>query len=339
LPPTAAEPITSITISDECIPVEENLPSDLVLSGVWLRNEATPYFENLDDHADYIVPFKGGGLFGEFAVSPDGKQMAYIDKYYNSNDDIEKRILQVIKSSGHSLQMDYWVEDWQWIIGWVNDQELALFNARKEIIVLNPFTGAWREMSKPDWLMYDDNSWYKIPAFSPTLEWILIRQYDYSALKDVQTGETILQPDDGSNMTWSANGLLLAVISNNTINLIDNGKQTKRINIAKLSGSSIRARLSPKGGDLAFTANYYSPSFKSEFFLLDIDKLEIKKLCETESIPWTYPVWSPDNRFVIQAASLSYDEEFDLLIDTQEMRAYKLISGRYNHRIAWLAKP
>lgn len=334
----------TITVEQECIPIEEQVPDDLVLSGVWVRNEITPYIENLDEHVDYIVPFEGGGLLDEMAVSPDGKYLAYIDYYYKSVTEyrkvVEKRILRVIKSSGHSLPMDYWVEDWQYILGWVDNRNIALFTGNNEVIILNPFTGGWERFQQPQWLNSDNSNYWKIPHYSPTLEWVLARpDYRSLALQSVQTGETVWQADYIDSFTWSADGSVLAVASSKFIYMITRGKQLAQYHIGNIEADSIRTiRLSPDGRKFAFT-NYDPAVYEYELFIFDVTPLKVSRLCTDGFTVSNIPIWSPDSRYIVQEIYDSYYEQFDVLIDTQQMRAYKLISGCCQHRIVWLAKP
>jgi Tol biopolymer transport system component len=93
-------------------------------------------------------------------------------------------------------------------------------------------------------------------------------------------------------------------------------------------------KLSPDGQKLVFTS-YWS----GKLFLFDIEQLELRQLCSGEFDFGADAVWSPDGRFVVQEADRSYFDQLDLLIDTQQLRAYKLISGQYQHRLVWLAEP
>jgi len=337
LPTTQAQ--STLVIEGECIQIEENLPDDLVLSGVWVRNEATPYLENLDRHVDYIVPLEGGELFsmrkGDMAISPDGKYLAYIDAYIDpARNGTEKRILRIIKSSGRSLQMGFWTEDWQQIISWVDNRNLAIFTAKKEVVILNPFTGELKEFQKPEWLDYDKNYWV-IPPFSPKLDWALVYTDDEMGLKDIQTGEVLWKTGHGGYSSWSANGSILALISSEFIIIITNGKHAKEFDISDLGIDSIYpSKLSPDGQKFVFISY-----FPERFFIFDATQLKVRELCADKLGFWSEPFWSPDSRFVVQEVHNSYYDQFDVLIDTQQMRAYKLISGQYQHRLVWLAKP
>jgi WD40 repeat protein len=329
---------------EECIPIEEKMPDDLILSGVWVRGAGKPYLENLEDHTRYEVPLKGGGMFtsysGDFAVSPDGKYLAYIDSYFNSEFRIEKRVLRIIKSSGHSLPMDYWPVDWQWLIGWIDNRHIAIFTGNKEILILEPFTGEWKKLQQPSWLDNPayDYSGYEGPFYSPSLSSVLVKpDYSIFELKDFRTGERLYM-GNGSPirwyLDWSADGSILA-IGGNVLNVIIDNKQLIEFKTSKLGIDIVESlKLSPDGQKLVFTSDW-----SGKLFLFDVKQLKIRKLCSDEFNYWRNPIWSPDSRFVVQEAHKPGFEQFDILIDTQQMHAYKLASRDYQHRLVWLANP
>ena len=334
----------SVSVVDGCIPLEEGMPDSLDLSGVWVRNQVIPYLENLDEQVTYLIPFEGGGyLSRDFSISPDGKYLAYIDPYLE-NTRTNKRILRIIKSSGHSLDMRFWVEDWQWIIGWVDDKHLALFTGNKEVIKLNPFSGQWERIEQPSWLNYP--KWYSTPLYNPTLDWVLhIPKYNVFELKDVHTGEYIWGTARGDRSNWSADGTVFVNITVDTLTVVEPGKH-------KIDNYDIRS--------LGFEDTYLgpvvlSPEAKRVYFVgrddardnvpyfIEIAKEKAFQVCissDTNFSRWgIVPFWSPDGRFVIQSGYTSSYDDFDVLIDTHELRAYKLVSGELQHRILWLASP
>jgi hypothetical protein len=332
-------------VEQECIPIEEKMPNNLILSGVWVRGAGKPYLENLEEHTRYEVPLKGGGIFtsyaGDFAVSPDGKHLAYIDAYYNSAYKVEKRILRIIKSSGHPLSMDYWPADWQWLIGWTDNRHIAIFTGNKEILILEPFTGEWKRLPQPSWLGNPgyDYSGYDGPFYSPTLKSVLV-QPDYSSfeLKDFVTGETLYTGNGQPirwGLDWSANGSVLAIGSHEFLKIITGDQQIIEFPPSKFGIDRIDyPKLSPDGQKIAFTS-----SWSGKLFLLDIKRLEVRELCSGEFDYWHRGVWSPESRFMVQTTYDSTYRSFDILIDTEQMRAYKLETKRYQQRLAWLAKP
>jgi hypothetical protein len=338
-----APQIVELSLEQDCIPIEENIPEDLTLSGVLVRGQFKPYLENLDEHTKYEVPLKGGSIFSlyrpDFAISPDGKHLAYIDSYLDDNFHMEKRILRVIKSSGHSLLMDYWPADWQWIIGWADNQTLALSIGDQGLILLNPFTGHWTKF-RPEWLT-DDFGWFT--PYVPPLGWLLDDSASpHMALKDVNTEKIIWQTDHRGSLNWSRDGSRVVVDTADLIHVISKDGQAMEFDISKLNLEFWDVIVSPNGQKLAFE------TFSSEQFYLDLKKAKIDGLCADVYKPslryGSTPFWSPDNRFLVlsvydSTSYLTYDNKFDILIDTEQRHAYKLPTKSYQYRLAWLATP
>jgi len=130
----------------------------------------------------------------------------------------------------------------------------------------------------------------------------------------------------------------LAVISADSLNIVTEGKLSTAFDIRQIDFDNFidSINFSPDNHKLAFT------TYNNEVVLVDIEKQIANKLCpDNNRVSYLGTViWSPDSRFVILEMYLpKYREQFDLLIDTQEMKAYKLISGQYQHRLVWLAEP
>jgi len=249
------QPTATPTLTESCLSLEAELPADLKLPGVWVYNPGSPYLENLAENTVYSVPLEGGGQLstapGDMAISPDGTHMAYIDTYLDTTYRYrtDKRVLRVIRSSGHALDLDYWLEvdDWQWIVGWVDDQNLAIATGNKDVVILNPVTGFRRTFHQPDWVNFkNDTNPYRwdvsnYPLYNPTLAWILEHpDYDEFALKNVQTGETIWQKtrSDWSSWSWTANQTTFVIQLGQAINVFENGKQTATFSLSKFGDGS-----------------------------------------------------------------------------------------------------
>jgi hypothetical protein len=266
--------------------------------------------------------------------------MAYIDSYLDEAFRLERRILRIIKSSGHSLSMDYWPADWQWIFGWADNQTLALSIGDQRVILLNPFTGSWKQY-KPEWLTDYTNIWF--PPYAPTLDWFLDYSASYAALKDVKTERVIWQTDQGGSLNWSRDGSAVVVDTTDSINVILSNGTATEFDISSLELDFWDVVVSPNGQKLAFE-NY--SSFKQLY--MDVKTAKIYQLCTNMYKPtlrWgSTPFWSPDNRFLVlgvydSTSYMTYNNNFDILIDTEEQRAYKLTTKSYQYRLAWLAKP
>lgn len=335
------EPTPERLLGQNCIPVEENLPEGLI-SGVWVRGNKQPYLEPAGNR----IPLKGGGNFStgkrDMAVSPDGKYLAYIDAYLDATGQGTKsRILRIIDASGQPVSLNNWLVDWQWLIGWKDHQHLALLTANQELFLLEPFAGTWEQLPQPAWLgnldvirfAYQDEWPY---YYSPSLNSILVRSGNNLELRDFQTGRTLYQAQgDLQSVNWSADGSTLVIGLYKLLNVIPvHGGQVLSVDLRMLDIDAVLfPTLSPDGQQLIF-----SGLNSGKLFLLDVEQREVRALCNDEFNYWGPAVWSPDHRFVIQEVDKSDSGEFDLLIDTQQMRAYKLVSGS-KHRQAWLTAP
>jgi Tol biopolymer transport system component len=97
------------------------------------------------------------------------------------------------------------------------------------------------------------------------------------------------------------------------------------------------AKLSPDNQKLAFNS---SKNNTQQLTVLDIAQHKLARLCDDGYETWYSDAsWSPDGRYVVEEIHDASYQSYDLLVDTQEMRAYLLHSGDYQHIIAWLAEP
>jgi hypothetical protein len=354
--PTVLSPKPEATVFQKmikkCLKVEWQIPDDLALSGVWVINPGFPKLKNLDDQMFYGVPLKGGGSLrayrGNLAISPSGQHMAYIDSYLSGYPTrTEKRVLRVIRSSGHSLDMSYWPEEWQSVFGWVDDQNVYLYTSRNEIVILNPLTGVWRIFEQPEWMEKPDDysyGYWRSPNLSPNLEWALDRsEKGKIAIRNVQTGETVWEKnaDPWTEWKWSSDNTTTAIASEETIYVVVNGQQTAEFDLDALGYSRpYNVALSFDGQKLAFGTST-GGGYDRQLTIIDIAEHKLIRLCDGNyRSAWDGPIWSPDGRFLLQKVHHnSRYETFDVLVDTQTLRAYFSESGYYEGPIAWLAKP
>lgn len=358
--------LAQISEKEACISFEPTMPDNLPLSGVWVFDGGTPTLENITEHAKYELPLHGGGSFsasnGDMAISPDGTYLAYIDKYYakaNPNNEwsyrANQRILRVIRSSGHKLDMEFWPLDWQWIIGWTDNQTVALYTAKQEVILLKPLTGLWRKFQQPNWVGEDLSKetyhfWHwGLPEYSANLEWVITRpSYRDTFLKNVRTGKTIWQTKQYTEDTdWSTDGSALTAAEGTSIITIKDGEKLETLDMSQFGYKKVAdPKLSNNQEKLVFAST--DEASKKELHIFDRTKHKLAKLCDDSlKLSWwgIKPIWSPDSRFVIQSVYKTDDKynyyynSFDLLIDTQEMHAYPLDTPSYGRRTVWLAKP
>lgn len=354
----------TIQIEDRCLTVEESLPNDFQFEGVWVRQESKPYLENLVENTKYRVPLDGGGRLGNYwmdlSISPNGEWLAYLDSILDTSGRttrMEGLSLKVIHSSGYSLSMDYWPIGMQSIQGWVGDKNLLL-GLGQRAIVLNPFSGKWYEIRDPDWLSSltaDEPWWNEIKRYSPHLDAVTVRLDNHSELRSLSSEKNLF--GDASlgffkKSSWSSDGDMLALVTNggNVLHIFRNNIKISEI---KLSDTKVTSSLF--GGFISQLDNLvWSQNNKkllvdtySNLYVINIENSQIQNLCFIDAdIHKTYKdsfFYLPTGNYVVAPVYKSnkrYDYEyFDVLIDTEAMRAYKLPTSEYNGRIGWLALP
>ncbi len=367
LPQTpTSQPTPGVTVDSHCIPIEVSAPADLPLSGVWVRNEYIPYLEDTLTQADIRIPLKGGGTLGQWrgdaAVSPDGKYLAYIDQYYDPIIKYQpvKRVLRIISSSGHTLRLDYWKEDWQYIIGWADNQTVALFTSTRMVATLNPFTGDWQGLSEPTWLIdmgykgdkYGFNSWGS-PSFARMPDRVVIpAEGGGFDIRKLRSGDVLFHgagSEPRPAISWSANGSIFTFISSGHLLTVLKDQAILDLDLQP-AGAALDwyndLELSPAADKTAFTGtNSYPDKQGPRLFVYDRARSKLYMLCNDQFVigGWRRIAWSPDNRYLVTAIVERTDAwpaaEFDVLLDTQELRAFKLTSGQEQHRLFWLAAP
>lgn len=345
---------TLIQVEKSCMNLE-NLPTDLELTGAWIRQDSYPFLENLDDETKYRIPLDGGGSLntyqGDWSISPNGEWLAYLDTIIDSSNPrniarTEGFSLKVIHSSGHSLSMGYWPITYQSIQGWVDDQTLLLDLDGRDI-VLNPFSGKWYEIESPKWLkeMNLNDSWLRDDKkYSPNLSKVIIHLDTYSELRDFNSGELIFGNTTYGNFiegVWSPDGIMLAIITSNddVLHIFEGNKKILSRLLTSFYITNMEWSLNKRRLILETFENV---------FVLDINEKKIYDICFSDTRlnrGWsTRSFFYPENgRYIISSLYLR-DENFNfgtfnVLIDLENMRAYKLHTPRYSDRIGWLKLP
>jgi hypothetical protein len=347
----------TLAIAEKCMKVED-LPVDLTIPGLWLIGRANPYLQEIATGKKIGISLKGTNVlpidFEGYAVSPNREWFAYIDQYIDGSA-ANKRILRIIHSSGQSLSMDDWQENFQWIIGWVDDEHIALeLNktsvTHQKIVILNPFSGDFKEIT-PEWIKdyHDlDPYWIQQIYYSPdvTRAVVIVVLNGKYELKDIQTSSTLFQGEHINAvpyLAWSSDSSKLALVENGNryLYIIPKSEKLTKLNYEDFDTISRFSEVwwSPNGHKLLFDSG--GP------YVFDLELSKVTKLCFEDKIMWTRyggTLWSPDNQFIVLNAS-QYDDsggwlDFGVLIDIKEMHAYKLPQMPIHHeRLAWLAMP
>ncbi|MFN0187777.1 MAG: hypothetical protein ACKVQV_03670 [Bacteroidia bacterium] len=353
---------TLIQVEKSCMNLE-NLPADLELTGAWVRQDSSPFLENLEENLKYRIPLDGGGFLNvyqrDWSISPNGEWLAYLDTIIATSPTriarTEGYSLRVIHSSGHSLSMEYWPITYQSIQGWVDDQNLLL-NLNGRDIVLNPFSGKWHEVQTPIWLLEMNlkDSWVK---YSPNLNQIMLYLDNYVELRDVDSGEIIFEGSTSyfgfRESLWSPNGTMLALATDrgNKIHIFRKDEE-----ILSIDNSSYDILLSGQSGNVNISNMEWSLNNQrliietsDDVVILDVNERKIYDTCffdEKLEKAWRAKsfFYSEDGRYIVTSLDVLKDifytvETFDVLVDLTNMQAYKLDTPKYKGRIGWLKLP
>lgn len=355
-----------IQVEKSCMNLE-SLPTDLKLTGVWIRQRRNPYLENLDEGTKYRIPLDGGGILSAYhrdlSVSPNGKWLAYLDAIIDTSNPrkiarTEGYSLKVIHSSGHSLSMGYWPISSQGIQGWVDNQNLLL-KLNGQDIVLNPFSGRWYEIENPEWLekMNLNDSWLRDDKkYSPSLDQVIVYLDTRSELRDVVSGEIIFgDPPNYHDFTqslWSPDGTMLALSSTagKILHILREDKEILNIDISLSGLISKQYSESIHISNMEWSLNNQKLIIETFYdtFMLDINDKKIYDVCFfDEKLEKTWLTksffYSEDGKYIVTSLYVkdeSYSfETFDVLVDLTNMRAYKLDTPKYKQRIGWLSSP
>jgi len=351
-----------IKLEEKCMTLEEELPSDLQLSGVWVRNRGNPYLENLEDHTKYRIPLEGGGLLDDILISPDSKLLAYLDRYVGPDGrGTDKWVFRIVKPNGYLMVLQNWIFDVREILGWASNSEIVLkvYSDGIKYIVYNPFTGEWQEIVIDTNIVYNPYEEEIISTFgsgdyfNPNM--IFFQTLDGNKLYDVRTWKKLLDIDLGyaANCSWSpdlASIIIIPYIDGNQENLyvIRNDEVFLKLNVIS-TGLNTESNEWISGQTWSPNSQKFIVNSWNKLAIMNLETFELRRICinydpEFEiSYPYSF-IWSPDSRFLI----LHYDkynpqgiwEYFDILVDTQNMRAFRLSTDdRYEFRMGWLASP
>jgi hypothetical protein len=354
-------PSPTITIEDRCLSVEESLPPDFQLEGVWVRQETNPYLEIIKENTKYRVPFDGGERLynseGYWSVSPNGEWLAYINTVYDTTGISWRKkgdLLKVIHSSGYFLTMDYWPMTYQSIQGWIDDKNL-LINMNQRFIVLNPFSGSWHELKDPDWLtnLTINKHQEGIVEYSPHLDSVILRSKNQVELRDTVSGKTLFEDDKfdlSDEFAWSPDAVMLAISTNdgNVIHVFQNSEEILTLDF--LNNKSLTSSLGSGLSSivkLEWSLNNQRlliVPISGNILLLDPNEQKLYKICfdkkgiHEKHFPGNF-FYLQTGQYIVVSVYIRDYKDFDVLIDTMTMSAYSLPTSNLNGRIGWLALP
>ena len=253
--------------------------------------------------------------------------------------------------------MDYWPMSNQKIRGWVDDENLIL-ELGQHSLVLNPFSGKWYELKDPDWLsslIVNKPWWYEIKKYNPHLDSVIVRLDNHSEIKEAVSGNTLFGDTAlgfFGESVWSSDAVMLAFATNdgNVIHIFQNNKEILTLDFLNDKSLNSNFREGISISELKWSLNdqrLLIGTYDDNILLLDINEQILYKLCfenkEINNYAWDNFFYLKSGQHIVAPVNLrSQDyhyEQFDVLIDTTTMRAYRLPTSDLNGRIGWLALP
>lgn len=139
---------SDLKIDHHCLPENSNLLEDLGLEGVIILSSILPW-----DFTTFILDLETGNKIylseenkslSNFAVSPNGKLLAYLQATFNANKDrvIDSRLM-VLTADGEVQESTVWYDSW-YSIRWLNDNHLdiSLIGSQpRSHLIFDPFNG------------------------------------------------------------------------------------------------------------------------------------------------------------------------------------------------------
>jgi hypothetical protein len=353
--------VPSSVLSYQCLEIADGLSPNMVVGG-------TIVMANYQDRSAQLWDMKTGDKLAlpqgdneslrYFAVSPDGKWLAY--RLHQRNNSVDQ--LVIAPKDGIPYKVITMKKEW-WSFEWLDDQRLILEVLGNQedwitpLIVLDPFTGSQRElqmnfpgiyMDRVNWGVYSSSK----SVYDPTLTRVVYpqTQADLPAiLRDVQANKDLAYIPYGGyhEPKWSPDGKRVAIsavldkkpwFEVQEFFIVDwDGVVTQSSHLSDyLGGSKIYAfNWSPDGRYIAFWLNTIpnAPPNTSHLAVLDTTAGSVTDYCVTGApVPDhdierndTAPIWSPDGTQLLVDA-----------LDPNDGSRYWVIIVDINH--GWAAK-
>jgi hypothetical protein len=350
-------------VQQSCLAVERELPIDGTFKGVLILNrKENTCLLDLQTQKQQVLPTASNGDFEkwDFTVSPDGKWFAYIEIYSDTSGHYQSHQLKLVTADGQQQVIPNWKELWSTIIGWLDNQRLALTLREHDdgtVIVLNPFTGQSQEL-KPTFndIKNDDPVlWYTTPRFPEAIYDSTLTRVAYLSLGntyrlwDAQSRNVLWQRYahvPSSRPEWSPDQERVAVVAETTRDRFElfsidrDGKETQLTDMdvayPDVFSTWVGAfNWSPDGHQITFWLNisqgdYWDANWRLE--TVDTSTKQVVDYCIVSSRRSGYqtPIWSPDGRYL----AVNSDIYGVVLIDVQQNRIFKI--GNEDLVIGWM---
>jgi hypothetical protein len=366
-------------VSSSCLEISPEPPGGNQIPWILLIHQRVNLYAitpNTGERTEQLLPNPGNGgpYANDFAVSPDGKWLAY-DLY--SKDDVSlvvEQSISLLTNSSEARIVQRWSQP-TGLEGWLNNENVMLVKNHSlenfgSTLIYNPFSGEQHEFvlqDLPNYLSYQlgmsgsylmDNG-NLIP--DPTLKRVVYPAWPNDDLQlvlwDVENQRELASLRYRlSQLTrdpfWSQDGtdFLIAATKEQSVEwyrVTQNGVIHKLTDFGEFLGDA-EFNLPSRSWDgryLAFQLLYNSRK-ESKYLILDLKSQSLEGFCidlgGEDSGSLHSPVWSPDNKYVaITNGAYSKNITDVILIDVENREAFLIAHDEYApiYAIGWIVKP
>jgi len=359
LPVSRSTPTSAF--QERCAVFENKVPDDTNLLGnLIFRTLRGVYYYDTNSMQKRLFPVSFEGT-RDLTISPNRKWLAYTKIAISSNGyTATDRYLHVIDSEGRQVDLSYWIINWQYLLGWVDDQRISLEippYPDGTVTILNPFTGQYLNSS---YSLPDLSSHGLISHNSDLSGFIYVSASEWgndTIIYNLATGRLVWKGHTWEELQWFSDGSQVVVLSSNigqddrllSVN-IERGEIKKLVGAGSLGISSKRISsigefaLSPDDKFISVWLSYQtsSTSYTKSLVLIDLVNNRIVDTCmQSDGYVGHAPVWSPDSQwlavsYLVREEMYSYAHKM-VLLNTNSMKAYELTDGI--EPIVWMAAP
>lgn len=295
------------------------------------------------------------------AISPNGKLLASID---SSEEGVYRLVLVNLYDEIQKTMS--WQDAWGILIGWLNDNHLALSYLtydRDQMIILNPFTGDMKNIAFeqfPDFNFILNFPWAN---YDPTLSRVIYPTGGGSVLFDTENQKVLAEIPNGdqlqsTDVSWKMDGSSATVIgsifpltkraSEELFIVTRDGIVEQLTNLANYYENVVLSSpgWSPDGKHIAFwetdSLNEYQDR---KLLIIDVDTKQVTNYCLStyhdlygnfgEVLP--APIWSPDGTQILVENRYSEDHNRVVLIDITKAIAVQIAQD--SRPIGWMTTP
>lgn len=348
-------------VNVQCLEIETELPKDFSIEGTLIlygKDEAIlpdgkeeVYLFDLSTRQSTLLSPTANGILREYervAVPPDGRWFAYNETIPDLVEKEKFVRLHIVAANGQQIPLSDQPEEWGQIIGWLDNERLALTLWDRydgTVIVLNPFTRHSQVVlpTFPDLSPNGSYWWYAVGTkpiviYDPTLTrvayykgladnpWGNYALWDVSLQKILWERPTVAY--DNTKPVWSPDGRQVAValgIADETDDPLSthsilylvarDGEETRITN-----GVSGFLSWSPDGRYLAFW-----DELRRSLVILELQTRQITVYCVAPSMVVQTPIWSPDGRWIAMNADVTDAATAVVIIDTIQQKAFEVV--------------